>query len=88
MADRISYVGLDVHKDGIVVAIAVGGRRGEVSEYGQIANTAAALERLVRKLGGSMARPCDFAMRRGRAAMAFSVSCRGTGTNASWLPRR
>ena len=34
MADRISHVGLDGHKDGIVVAIAEGGRRGEVREYG------------------------------------------------------
>ena len=31
---------------------------------------------------------CRNERRRGRAAMAFSVSCRGTGTNASWLPRR
>jgi transposase len=52
MADRISYVGLDVHKDGIVVAITDSGLRGEVREYSRIANTAAALERLVRKLGG------------------------------------
>jgi transposase len=51
MGDRITYVGLDVHKDGIVVAIADGGLRGEVREYGRIANTAAALDRLMRKLG-------------------------------------
>ena len=50
MADRISYVGLDVHKDAIVVAAAGGGRRGEVREYGRIANTSAALDRLQRKL--------------------------------------
>jgi transposase len=29
MADRITYVGLDVHKDAIVVAMAEGGIRGE-----------------------------------------------------------
>src|SRR5256884_1260025 len=51
MADRITYVGLDVHKESIVVAVASGGLRGEVREYGRIANTAAALDRLLRKLG-------------------------------------
>ena len=47
--ERITYVGLDDHKDEI--AVADGGRRGEVREYGRIANTPAALRRLVHKLG-------------------------------------
>ena len=72
MADCISYVGLDVHKDGIVVAIADGGLRGEVREYGRIANTAAALERLARRLGGDGATlrfcyeagPCGYGIQR------------------------
>ena len=51
MEDRITYVGLDVHKDGIAVALAAGSLRGEVREYGRIANTPAALHRLVCKLG-------------------------------------
>src|SRR5277367_4242790 len=72
MGDRISYVGLDVHKDTIVVAVADGGLRGEVQEYGQIANTAAALDRLARKLGGDgvmlrfcyEAGPCGYGIQR------------------------
>jgi hypothetical protein len=42
LGDRITYVGLDVHKDGIVVEVAEGGLRGEMREYGRIANTPAA----------------------------------------------
>src|SRR5260370_42558472 len=50
MADRITYVGVDVHKESIGVAVAVGGLRGEVREYGRIANTAAG----VAPLGGPL----------------------------------
>jgi transposase len=72
MADRITYVGLDVHKEGIVVAVAAGGLRGEVREYGRIANTPTALERLLRKLGGDgvmlrfcyEAGPCGYGIQR------------------------
>jgi hypothetical protein len=48
MGDRITYVGLDVHNEGIVVAVAEGGLRGEAREYGRIAKTTAALERPMR----------------------------------------
>jgi hypothetical protein len=51
LGDRIRYVGLDVHKDGIVVAVAQGGLRGEVRDCGRIANTPVALRRLAGKLG-------------------------------------
>jgi Transposase len=72
MADRITYVGLDVHKEGIVVAVAEGGLRGEVREYGRNANTAGALDRLMRKLGGAGVRlrlcyeagPCGYGIQR------------------------
>jgi transposase len=72
VADRITYVGLDVHKDGIVVAVAEGGIRSEIREYGRIANTAAALDRLMRKLGGAGVRlrfcyeagPCGYGIQR------------------------
>ena len=72
MQDRITYVGLDVHKDAVVVAMADGGLRGEVREYGRIANTAAALDRLMRKLGDGGVRlrfcyeagPCGYGIQR------------------------
>ena len=72
MADGITYVGLDVHKDGIVVAVASGGLRGEVRDYGRIANTRTALDRLLRKLGGDgailrfcyEAGPCGYGIQR------------------------
>lgn len=46
------YVGLDVHKDTTVVAIAEGGREGECRVYGTISSDLHALEKLLRKLGG------------------------------------
>jgi hypothetical protein len=68
------------------VAVAEGGDRGEVREYGRIVSTAAALTRLLRN---SAAPVCGFgfATRRGRAAMAFNVSRRCKGMSASWSPR-
>src|SRR5246127_2444548 len=70
--DRITYVGLDVHKEGIVVAVAEGGTGGEVRDYGWIANSAGALDRLMRKLGGAgvglrfcyEAGPCGYGIQR------------------------
>jgi transposase len=60
MADRITYAGLDVHKESIVVAVASGGLRGEVREYGRIANTPTALliwNTDTAQYGASMDRP-------------------------------
>ena len=82
MADRITYVGLDVHKDSIVVAVAEGGLRGEVREHGRIANTPAALERLLRKLGGD-GMALRFCYEQDRVVMAFNVDWRPGGTSAS-----
>lgn len=74
--ERITYIGLDVHKETIAVALAEGSGRGEVCAHGQISNTPAALTRLSNKLSrkGSVLRfryeagPCDYGIQRQLAA--------------------
>ena len=60
MDKAITYVGLDVHKDTIAVVLAESGVRGDVREYGKIANTPAAVKALAAKLSrvGSALRFC------------------------------
>jgi transposase len=72
MDKPITYVGLDVHKDTIAVALAEKGKRGEVREHGKIANTPAALNTLAGKLARAGAElrfcyeagPCGYGIER------------------------
>lgn len=52
MKSTDKYIGLDVHKDTTVIAVAEGGRLGEVRVYGTIASDLGALEKVLRRLGG------------------------------------
>ena len=72
MEQSITYIGLDVHKDTIAVAVAPMGARGEVREHGKIANTPTALKGLLSRLtrsGASLrfcyeAGPCGYGIQR------------------------
>jgi transposase len=50
MKGRIRFIGLDVHKDFITVAVA-DERCGEANSFGEISNTSAAVSKLARRLG-------------------------------------
>jgi transposase len=47
------FIGLDVHKDSIAVAVAEGGARGEVRPYGTIGGDLNSVEKLARKFQGT-----------------------------------
>jgi hypothetical protein len=72
MEKPITYVGLDVHKDTIAIALAESGKRGEVREHGKIANTPAALKLLAARLARNghelrfcyEAGPCGYGVQR------------------------
>jgi transposase len=72
MEKLITYIGLDVHKNTIVVAAADSGLRKEARDYGTIANTSAALKKLIAKLASSgyelrfcyEAGPCGYGIQR------------------------
>src|ERR1700687_3952279 len=73
MEQSTRFIGIDVHRDTIVVAVTAPGEVGKATAYGTFPNTAAALEKLVRRLrqagGGPMkfryeAGPCGYGVHR------------------------
>ena len=82
MAKSITYVGLDVHKDTIAVALAEMGLRGEVRAHGKIPNTPAALNTLAVKLASAgielrfcyEAGPCGYGIQRQLAGMGHDCA--------------
>ena len=57
MKHSSTFIGMDVHKNSIDIAIAESGRTGQVRHYGKINGTLAALNKAVGKLVGKGDRP-------------------------------
>ena len=73
MEQSTRFIGMDVHKDTIVVAVTAAGDVGKATAYGTIPNTAVALAKLVKRLrqagSGSLkfcyeAGPCGYGVHR------------------------
>ena len=73
MEQSTRFIGMDVHKDTIVVAVTATGEVGKATAYGTFPNTAAAVEKLVRRFrqagGGPLkfcyeAGPCGYGVHR------------------------
>ncbi len=87
-----SYIGLDVHKESIAVAIAAAGRNGEVRFYGEIANTPDAVANLLKKLGGRRGKlhfvyeagPCGYGLYRQIVAAGHACEV----VSPAYTPRR
>src|SRR5271157_4638704 len=78
MQQSTRFVGMDVHKDTIVVAVTATGEVGKATAYGTFPNTAAGLEKLVKRLrqagGGPLkfcyeAGPCGYGIHRALTKM-------------------
>ena len=80
-----TFIGLDVHKATISVAVARGKRGGEVRHWGSVPHRPDHIRKVVEKLAE---RGCTFAMKQGLAAMACIASLSRWGMSASsWHPR-
>ena len=77
-----TFVGMDVHKNSIEIAIAKRGRNGEVRSYGKIDGTLNALDKVVRKLVSKGDRlhfvyeagPCGYGIHRHLTAKGYDCS--------------
>ena len=92
MTTNSTFIGMDVHKNSIDIAIAQKGRKGHVRHYGKIEGTLAALDKVVRKLVRQGDRPhfvyeagpCGYQIYRHLTAKGFDC----TVVAPSMIPRQ
>ena len=82
MKKHSTFVGMDVHKNSISIALAHEGRQGEVRSYGRIDSSLLALDKVIRKLVSNGTRlyfvyeagPCGYQIYRHLTAQGFDCT--------------
>jgi transposase len=88
MEQSTRFIGMDVHKDTIVVAVTAAGDVGKATAYGTFPNTAAAVEKLVRRFRQAGGGPLKFCYEAGPVDTVFTAPSPGWGKTALWSPPR
>ena len=93
MEQPTRFVGMDVHKDTIVVAVTAAGDVGKATFYGTIPNTTAALEKLVTRLRAAGSGPLKFCYEAGPCGYGMHRTLTRLGEDClvaapSMIPRR
>jgi transposase len=93
MEQSTRFVGMDVHKDTIVVAVTATGEVGKATAYGTFPNTAAGLEKLVKRLRQAGDGPIKFCYEAGPCGYGVHRSLTKMGEDCtvvapSMIPRK
>ena len=82
------YVAFDTAKLKHAVAVAEGGRGGEVRFVGEIENRPATIEKMIARSWPAGTGSCTSASRRGQRDTGFIGRCRPWAMTARWWPQR
>jgi transposase len=93
MEQSTRFVGMDVHKETIVVAVTATGEVGKATAYGTFPNTGAGLEKLVKRLRQAGSGPIKFCYEAGPCGYGVHRTLTRTGEDCmvvapSMIPRK